>query len=114
RRSKPSALPVPTPRATSARKIPASSPSPTTANTTSSRRTIPPSSNHPPFHANPDPRAPTLALPLTFTPVETLEQLRDRLLARFPAAKIEIVSNPGALPEHSLLLEAATAREIAL
>lgn len=36
-----------------------------------------------------------------------------RLLARFPAAKIEIVSNPGPAAEHSLLLDAATAREIA-
>lgn len=46
--------------------------------------------------------------------METLEQLRDRLLARFPAAKIAIVPNPGAAPEPSLLLEAATARDIAL
>ena len=45
--------------------------------------------------------------------METLEQLRDRLLARFPAAKIELVPNPGASPEPSLLLDAASALEIA-
>jgi NADH-quinone oxidoreductase subunit C len=45
--------------------------------------------------------------------LETLEQLRDRLLVRFPAAKVEFVTNPGASPEHSLLLDAAHAREIA-
>ena len=36
-----------------------------------------------------------------------------RLLARFPAAKVELVVNPGAAAEHSLLLDAAFAREIA-
>ncbi len=46
--------------------------------------------------------------------METLEQIRDRLLARFPAAKVEIVQNPGASPEHSLLLDPAFARDIAL
>ena len=46
--------------------------------------------------------------------MESLEQLRDRLLARFPAAKIELVPNPGASPEPSLLIDAANAREIAL
>ena len=45
--------------------------------------------------------------------METLEQLRDRLLTRFPAAKIELVSNPGPAAEHSLLLDATSAREIA-
>jgi len=45
--------------------------------------------------------------------MENLEQIRDRLLARFPAAKIELVTNPGPAAEHSLLLEAATALEIA-
>ena len=45
--------------------------------------------------------------------METLEQIRDRLLARFPAAKIELVLNPGPAAEHSLLLDAASAREIA-
>lgn len=46
--------------------------------------------------------------------METLEQLRDRLLARFPGAAISIVLNPGPAAQHSLLLDAATAREIAL
>lgn len=46
--------------------------------------------------------------------METLEQIRDRLLARFPAAKVEIVLNPGASPEHSLRLDPAHARDIAL
>jgi NADH-quinone oxidoreductase subunit C len=46
--------------------------------------------------------------------VETLEQLRDRLLARFPGAEISLVTNPGAAAQHSLLLTAAQAREIAL
>jgi NADH-quinone oxidoreductase subunit C len=46
--------------------------------------------------------------------METPEQLRDRLLARFPAAKIEVVANPGPAAEHSLLLDAAHARDVAL
>ncbi len=46
--------------------------------------------------------------------MESLEQIRDRLLARFPAAKVELVPNPGPAAEHSLLLDAASAREIAL
>lgn len=45
--------------------------------------------------------------------MESLEQIRDRLLARFPTAKIELVTNPGPAAEHSLLLEAATALAIA-
>jgi len=45
--------------------------------------------------------------------MESLEQIRDRLLARFPAAKVELVTNPGPAAEHSLLVEAATAGEIA-
>lgn len=46
--------------------------------------------------------------------METLEQLRDRLTARFPAATITLVTNPGPAAEHSLLLDAAHASEIAL
>jgi NADH-quinone oxidoreductase subunit C len=46
--------------------------------------------------------------------METLEQLRDRLLARFPGAEVSIVVNPGSAAQHSLLLGAAHAREIAL
>lgn len=45
--------------------------------------------------------------------METLEQIRDRLLARFPAAKVELVLNPGPAAEHSLLLDPASAGEIA-
>ena len=45
--------------------------------------------------------------------METVEQLRDRLLARFPAAAVAVVTNPGAAAEHSLLLGPTQAREIA-
>ncbi len=46
--------------------------------------------------------------------METVEQIRDRLLARFPAATVTLVTNPGAAAEHSLLLDAAHARDLAL
>ena len=46
--------------------------------------------------------------------METVQQLRDRLAARFPAARVELVLNPGVAAEHSLLLDNAQAREIAL
>ncbi|MBA4138486.1 MAG: NADH dehydrogenase family protein [Opitutus sp.] len=46
--------------------------------------------------------------------MESLEQLRDRLLARFPGAKISIIQNPGAAAEHSLLIDPAFGREMAL
>ena len=46
--------------------------------------------------------------------METLEQLHARLLARFPAAKITVILNPGAAADHSLLLDPAFARDIAL
>lgn len=45
--------------------------------------------------------------------METLEQLRTRLLARFPGATVDLVLNPGPAAEHSLLLDAAHARAIA-
>jgi NADH-quinone oxidoreductase subunit C len=45
--------------------------------------------------------------------VETLEQIRDRLLARFPGAEVTVVPNPGPAAQHSLLLGSAHAREIA-
>ena len=45
--------------------------------------------------------------------METLEQIRDRLLARFPGAPVTVVTNPGAAAEHSLLLDAANARDVA-
>ena len=46
--------------------------------------------------------------------METVEQIRDRLLARFPAAAVTLVTNPGAAAEHSLLLDAAHACDLAL
>jgi NADH-quinone oxidoreductase subunit C len=46
--------------------------------------------------------------------METLEQLHERLAARFPAAQITVIINPGAAAEHSLLLDNSHAREIAL
>jgi NADH-quinone oxidoreductase subunit C len=45
--------------------------------------------------------------------METLEQIRDRLLARFPGAAVSIVVNPGPAAQHSLLIDAAHGREIA-
>ncbi|MDI1320985.1 MAG: NADH-quinone oxidoreductase subunit C, partial [bacterium] len=46
--------------------------------------------------------------------METTEQIRDRLLARFPGATVTLVTNPGPAAEHSLLLGAAHAHAIAL
>ncbi len=46
--------------------------------------------------------------------MESPEQIRDRLLARFPGAAITVVSNPGPAAQHSLLLANAGANEIAL
>ena len=45
--------------------------------------------------------------------METVEQIRDRLLARFPGAAVTVVPNPGPAAQHSLLLGAERAREIA-
>ena len=45
--------------------------------------------------------------------MESLEQIRDRLLARFPGASVTLVPNPGAAAEHSLLLDAAHGAGIA-
>ena len=45
--------------------------------------------------------------------METPEQIRDRLLARFPGAEITVVTNPGTAAQHSLLLGAAHAAAIA-
>lgn len=45
--------------------------------------------------------------------METPEQIRDRLLARFPGAEIAFVANPGPAAQHSLLLGTTHAREIA-
>ena len=46
--------------------------------------------------------------------METLEELRERLVARFPGAAVSIVNNPGPAAQHSLLLDPAQARDIAL
>lgn len=45
--------------------------------------------------------------------MDTPEQLRDRLLARFPGAEVTVVPNPGPAAQSSLQLGAAHAREIA-
>jgi NADH-quinone oxidoreductase subunit C len=45
--------------------------------------------------------------------METVEQIRDRLLAQFPGAQVTVVTNPGAAAQHSLLLDASHARAIA-
>jgi NADH-quinone oxidoreductase subunit C len=45
--------------------------------------------------------------------METAEQIRDRLLARFPGAAIAVVVNPGPAAQHALLLGAAQARDVA-
>ncbi len=45
--------------------------------------------------------------------METVEQIRDRLLARFPGAEISVVTNPGVAAQHSLVLGHAQARAIA-
>jgi NADH-quinone oxidoreductase subunit C len=45
--------------------------------------------------------------------MEALEQIRDRLLARFPGAQVTRIENSGPAAQHSLLLDAAQAREIA-
>ena len=46
--------------------------------------------------------------------METTEQIRNRLLARFPSAQIEVAQNPGPAAQHGLLVDAAHARDIAL
>jgi NADH-quinone oxidoreductase subunit C len=45
--------------------------------------------------------------------METPEQIRDRLLARFPGTAVVVVNNPGASAQHSILLPAAEGRAIA-
>jgi NADH-quinone oxidoreductase subunit C len=45
--------------------------------------------------------------------METPEQIRDRLLARFPGAAVALVVNPGPAAQHSLLLGPADAVAIA-
>src|SRR5882757_4017919 len=46
--------------------------------------------------------------------METPEQIRDRLLAHFPGAKVTVVTNPGPAAQHSLLLDAGQATGIAM
>lgn len=46
--------------------------------------------------------------------METVEQIRDRLRARFPSARIEVLTNPGPAAEHSLLIDPTVGREVAL
>lgn len=45
--------------------------------------------------------------------METLAQIRDRLVARFPDATVTIVENPGPAAQHTLLLDHRHARAIA-
>ncbi|HVS52152.1 MAG TPA: NADH-quinone oxidoreductase subunit C [Opitutaceae bacterium] len=45
--------------------------------------------------------------------METVEQIRDRLLARFPGAEVSVVANPGAAAQHALLIGRAHAQAIA-
>lgn len=45
--------------------------------------------------------------------MDTIEHLRDRLLARFPAATVVVVPDPDAAAEPSLLLDAAHAHDLA-
>jgi NADH-quinone oxidoreductase subunit C len=45
--------------------------------------------------------------------METAEQLRDRLILRFPGAKVALVSNLSPSAQHSLLVDSAHARDIA-
>ena len=46
--------------------------------------------------------------------METLQQIHDRLVARFSAAHVTLMTNPGAAAEHSLLVDAAHAHDLAL
>ncbi len=45
--------------------------------------------------------------------METAEQLRDRLILRFPGAKVALVSNLSPSAQHSLLIDPAHARDLA-
>lgn len=46
--------------------------------------------------------------------METVEQIRDRLLTRFPEAEVSVVANPAPAAQHSLLIGPAHAVKIAL
>lgn len=45
--------------------------------------------------------------------METAEQIRDRLLARFPSAQISVVTNPAPAAQHGLLIDAIHAPAVA-
>lgn len=45
--------------------------------------------------------------------METVEQLRDRIVSRFPEAAVSVILNPGTAAQHSLLLGLTHARAIA-
>jgi NADH-quinone oxidoreductase subunit C len=45
--------------------------------------------------------------------MDTLQQIRERILGRFPGADVAFVANPGPSGQHSLLLPPSLAREIA-
>lgn len=45
--------------------------------------------------------------------METAEQIRDRLLTRFPQAEISLIANPSPAAQHALLLGTGVPREIA-
>ncbi len=45
--------------------------------------------------------------------MDTVEQVRERLLCRFPGALVTVVLNPGPAAQHSLLVGAANAVEVA-
>jgi NADH-quinone oxidoreductase subunit C len=46
--------------------------------------------------------------------MESPDQLRDRILARFPGAEVTLITNPGPAAQHSLAVGLSRAREIAL
>jgi NADH-quinone oxidoreductase subunit C len=46
--------------------------------------------------------------------METPEQIRDRILARFPGVSVAVVQNPGPAAQHSLLVGADLGGEIAV
>src|ERR1035438_10839251 len=75
------------------------------ASTTSSRPRTPRSGSRPSSPARREPSRPAA--------METPEQIRDRILARFPGSSVAMVLNPGPAAQHSLLLGADHAREIA-
>jgi NADH-quinone oxidoreductase subunit C len=47
------------------------------------------------------------------TPMESLQEIRERLVTRFPEAEVTVLVNPGPAAQSSLLLGASRAREVA-